>query len=297
MCVSPCGICGHGHRADERDLQHGVDDGADQDRDDDRPRQVAPRVLDLAGQLVGLLEAGVGEDDAGQRERREQAMDPARHEAFTPGGEVAGVELEQQHDDGQDRDRDLPPRDGAVDVGEYAHGQEVDRGEDRHQHDGHRQAGPGDLTRVRVEEAGPVVGGVLDKRVALDRRDRDRLHVREEAEPDAGDAAEREVREPGRSAGDRVHRAELGVAEGQHDNHDSGDDPVQHRGPAYQQRGGQRGEQPARADDRRLRRPGGADQPHLSLEADVCRSGGGCYRLRCHDRTFFPVRIRGPCAP
>src|SRR3984957_3685898 len=53
-----------GHRGDERDLQQDVDYGPDQDRYDDRPRQVAPRVLDLAGQLVGLLEAGVGEDDA-----------------------------------------------------------------------------------------------------------------------------------------------------------------------------------------------------------------------------------------
>ena len=77
----------------------------------------------------------------------------------------------------------------------------------------------------------------MHERVALDRRDRHRLHVREEAEPDAGDAAEREVREPGRSAGDRVHRAELGVGEGQDDNHDSGDDPGQDGGAAHRLRG------------------------------------------------------------
>jgi hypothetical protein len=80
-----------GHRADHHDLEHGVDQGAEQDRDDDRPRQVAARVLDLASQLVGLLETGVGEDDAGQRKRREQAVDAARREALTgrekfPGG-------------------------------------------------------------------------------------------------------------------------------------------------------------------------------------------------------------------
>ena len=76
----------------------------------------------------------VGEDDAGQRQRREQALDAAGEQARAAGGEVAGVELEQQHDDGQDRDRDLPPRDDAVDLVEDAHGQEVDGGEERHQH-------------------------------------------------------------------------------------------------------------------------------------------------------------------
>ena len=36
-------------------------------------------------------------------------------------------------------------------------------------------------------------------------------------------------------------------------------------------------------------------EPHLSLEADVSRSHSGSRdRLCCHDRTFFPVRIRGP---
>ena len=77
---------------DERHLEQAVDRGADQDRDDDRQRQVAPRVLDLPGQLVALLEAGVGEDDARGRQRAEQGLDPARHEARAPGGEVAGVQ-------------------------------------------------------------------------------------------------------------------------------------------------------------------------------------------------------------
>src|SRR5215831_11771867 len=77
---------------------------------------------------------------------------------------------------------------------------------------------------------------------------------------------------------------------GQNDDHDPGDDPVDDGAPAYQQRGGQRGEQPARADDRRFGSPGGADQAHLSLEADVCRSGLGNYS---HVRTFFRVRFSG----
>jgi len=116
---------GRGHGADKRDLEQGVNHGADQDRDDDGAGQVAARVLDLARELVGLLEAGVGEDDAGQRQRREQALHAARHEALTPGEKLPPLELEQQHDDGQDRDGHLPPGDDVVDPGEDSHGQKL----------------------------------------------------------------------------------------------------------------------------------------------------------------------------
>ena len=282
-----------GQRTNERDLQQDIDDGADQDRDDDRPRQVAAGVLDLAGELVGLLEARVGEDDARQRQCRGQAPDAAGEQAYSRGGEVARGELEQQHDDGQDRDRDLPPRDDVVDPGEDAHSEEVDRGEHRHQPHRHPQPSTGDLVRFCVEQARPVVGGVGDERVALDRRDRDRLHVREEAEPDAGHTAEREVREPGRPAGDRVHRAELGVGEGQDDDYDCGDDPGQPGTPTDQQHCSQRSEQPAGADDRGLGCPGGADQAQFPFQADVSWYDLGGDRLTCHVRTFFRVRIRG----
>ena len=61
-------------RADEDDLQQAVDRRADQDRVDDRPRQVALGVLDLAGQLVSLLEAQVGEDDARARDRGQHGL-------------------------------------------------------------------------------------------------------------------------------------------------------------------------------------------------------------------------------
>ena len=50
----------------------------------------------------------------------------------------------------------LPPCDARVDLGELAHGQEVDRGEDRHQHDRHRETEPGDVPRHRVIQAVPV---------------------------------------------------------------------------------------------------------------------------------------------
>src|ERR1700738_360327 len=67
-------------------------------------------------------------------------------------------------------------------------------------------------------------------------------------------------------------------------------------GSAPRLRAVERADQPAGADDRGLGRPGGADQAHLSLEADVRRSGSSSDRLRCHGRTFFRVRIRGPYA-
>jgi hypothetical protein len=161
----------------------------------------------------------------------------------------------------------------SVDPGEDAHGQEVDRDEDRHQHDRQDEADPGDVLRGRVVDARPVVRGVLHEGEALDGRDRDGLHVGEEAEPDPGHAAEGEVREPGRAAGDRVHRAELGVAQGQDDDHDPGDEPGYDGGTADGLRGEQRAEQPARADDRRLGCPGGPDQPQLPFETDIGRPG------------------------
>src|SRR5262249_49914295 len=69
---------------------------------------------------------------------------------------------------------------------------------------------------------------------------------------------------------------------------DCGDDPGQPGTPTDQQHRSQRSEQPAGADDRRLRCPGGADQAQFPFEADVSRDGLGGYRLTCHVRTFFP---------
>ena len=152
-----------------------------------------------------------------------------------------------------------------------AHGQEVDGREERHQHDAEDEAGRRDLTGRVVEEAVPVVGRVLHHREALDRRHGDRLHPGEEAEGDPGHAAECEVRESRGSASHRVHRAKLGVHERQDDQRNAGDDPCQDRRRPGGVRGLPRGEQPARADDRGLGCPGGADQPHLPLEADVLR--------------------------
>ena len=58
-------------RADEHELQHEVDRRCRcRMASDDRQRQVPLRVLDLPGELVGLLEAEVGEDDARGRDAR-----------------------------------------------------------------------------------------------------------------------------------------------------------------------------------------------------------------------------------
>ena len=174
-----------------------------------------------------------------------------------------------------------------VDPGEDAHGQEVDRGEDRHQHDGQDEADPGDVRGLRVVDAGPEVGGVVHEREALDRRDRDRLQVGEEAEPDAGQAAEREVREPARPAGDRVHRAEFRVGQAEDDHHDTGDGPGQDGGAAHRLRSVERTEQPAGSDDRCLGRPGGADQPQFPFKPDVSWAcDGDPTSFSCHDRSF-----------
>ena len=77
-------------------------------------------LLRLAGQLVGLLEAEVAEDDAAGRDGLEDRLEAARGEAVG-GVQVAGVEVgERQHDDHQQRDGDLPPRRGAVGGREHA---------------------------------------------------------------------------------------------------------------------------------------------------------------------------------
>ena len=70
-----------GQRHDERHLQQDVDDRADQHRADDRERDVPLGVLGLTGQLVGLLEAEVAEDDAAGRDRLEHSLEPGRREA------------------------------------------------------------------------------------------------------------------------------------------------------------------------------------------------------------------------
>jgi hypothetical protein len=138
--------------------------------------------------------------------------------------------------------------------GEQPHREEVDRGEDGHQQDRHPEAEPGDVARGRVVDAVPVILPVLHDRVALDRRDGDRLQPREEAERDAGHAAEREVREPGRPARDGVHPAELGVQQRQDDSAEASYEPAVDGGRPGQDRGAHPGEQPTRADKRGLGR-------------------------------------------
>ena len=55
-------------RAEEHQLQEAVDEDADEDRADHGPRHVSPRIVGLARELVGLLEAQVGEDDSARRD-------------------------------------------------------------------------------------------------------------------------------------------------------------------------------------------------------------------------------------
>ncbi len=75
-------------RADEREVEQQVEHGSDDHGDQQRPGNVALRVLGFAADLDRLLEAFGREDDAGG-ERRQDAVGAVRSEAAA-GGEVAG---------------------------------------------------------------------------------------------------------------------------------------------------------------------------------------------------------------
>jgi hypothetical protein len=127
-------------------------------------------------------------------------------------------------------------------------------------------------TVLAVAQLHPVLGervmlAALDHRHDLDRGDGGSLQPREPAERGAREAAERVVREPCRAAGDRVHRAELGVDEREQHDRDRADAPRDDRGRSGGGERALRAEQPARADDRPARGPQQADEPDLALEA------------------------------
>ena len=212
-------------------------------------------------------------------------------EETAAGGQVARVELEQQDDDGEDRDRDLPVRDHVVDPAERAHREEVDRGEQRHQDDRDDEAEPCDVALHRVVDvnAGPVqpVLAVLQDRETIDRRDRYSLEPGEETERDASDAAEREVRESRRASRQRVHPDKLGMDQREDDNGDASQDPRQQRRAADRLCGEERAEEPAGPNDRCLRRPHRADQPQLASEAYIRWRGSRDGRIRCHVEPSF----------
>jgi hypothetical protein len=143
------GELGGVHCRDEHHLDHDVDDRADDHRRDDGGGQCLLRVLDLGRELVSLLEPEVREDDAGSDDGLEHTLRTEWREAARPVGwgggdvgwsgearrEVPRVPLEQQDNDGEDRDGDLPPHDRAVYPGEPADAEEVYEREEGHQYD------------------------------------------------------------------------------------------------------------------------------------------------------------------
>ena len=127
------------HAQDERGLQQDVERRTDRHRHQDRAGQVLLRVLRLAGQLDGLLEALQREHDT-DRERGEDAVRAERCEAAA-GVEVARVEGQRGHrDDREHRHRGLPDDDEGVALGHELGAGEVHRGEQHHPDDGDDQA-------------------------------------------------------------------------------------------------------------------------------------------------------------
>jgi hypothetical protein len=143
----------------------------------------------------------------------------------------------------------------------------VDRGEERHQQDGHDDAGAGEHV-LAAAHLHPVVGErvvlpVLDDRHHLDRRDRRRLQPGEPPERGSDGAAERVVGEARGAAGDRIHGAELGVDEREQQDRQGADAPGDDRRRAGRPERPLRAEEPARADDRASGRPQQPDEPDL----------------------------------
>ena len=146
-----------------------------------------------------------------------------------------------------------------------------------------------DQRAVLVDHAGPDVVEVGQRRLDLDRRDRDGLQPRHPARGEAREGAEREAREPGGAARERVGRAQLGVHERQQDDDHACQHPGDQRRPARRLRGGERAEQPARADDRAER------DEHQRRQADAAVQ---MPRLRSRFRQSVTKHLRsGPVGP
>ena len=142
---------------------------------------------------------------------------------------------------------------------------------------------------VRVEHVEVLVRPVRrvqigDRRLDLDRRDRDGLQIGSPARGEAGQRAEGEIREPGRTARDRVRRAQLGMHQRQRHEHERGEDPRDDRRRSRRLGRAQRAEQPSRADDRAQR------DEQQSPEADAATQVAGRSGLSCRRR-------RLPCPP
>ena len=186
------------------------------------------------------------------------------------------------------RDQHLPRGQRVIDPGQPADPNQIYRHEEDHQQDRHHDPGAAQgVGRTVVPAVGEAVGGgVLDHRQHLDRGDRGRLDVGEPPERGAGQASEGVVREPAGASGDREQPAQLGVHQGQHQDDERGDAPRDdHRGPGNRC-GGQRAEQPPRADQRALRGPQQAEKAdpsihalgvQVSLRAPLVRRGHMCH--------------------
>ena len=87
-----------GHGADEGDLQHDVDEKADDDGADHGDRHGALRIARFARHVDDGAEAEQREDDAAAGDGREHPVDAFRHEAAVV-GEIAAVEAEDDETD------------------------------------------------------------------------------------------------------------------------------------------------------------------------------------------------------
>jgi hypothetical protein len=160
-------------------------------------------------------------------------------------------------------------------VGELAHAEEVDRGEERHQHDGGHDAARGQhvlaMAHLHPAAGERVVLAILDDGHDLDRGDRRGLQPREPPERGADRAAEGVVREARRAPGHGIHGAELGMDEREQQDRHRADDPGDDRRRPRGRERALRAEEPSGPDDRSARGPQEADEADLAPQPGARR--------------------------
>ncbi len=203
-------------------------------------------------------------------------------------GEVLAVHRAQQErrDDDQD-DEDLPADQGVVDPREPADAEEVHDDEEGHQDHGAHVAEPGERVdglagdRVRRGERG-VLRGVLQRRLDLDGGRGRHRHPGDPAGGVARERSERQVGEADDTTGQGEHRPELGVHQGDQQDHHAAEGPGDDRRGSGRDGRVQRAEQPAGADDRADAGEQQPDHADMTFEIGLFRRSGLGVRGHVH---------------
>jgi hypothetical protein len=269
--------------ADEDDLQSEVEDRCDDQRSQDRPRNITSRIRALTADLNRLLEADERKDDASYAESRDHTMRSGREEATRNRVKVSDTEAGADDDDRQDKRDDLPNRNRSVEPGYLSDAPEIEEREQDDKKGRHRDAWKGKRHGAvgRVSQPGHIVACVLQHGLDLDRHSRDPCEPGGPSDRKSCEASESVMRKAGRAAADCKHAAEFGKHERKHGNGGSADDPRQHHRRPRDLRCEQRTEQPSRSDDRPYGYPDELDAGDVTTQPTSGSGGGRLRQIFC----------------